>query len=179
MRNWMSCVGRKAQSARPGTGPSRRPPGPPHTLLTTFCCWACFCRRLATSRHRASFSLEHTGAVSYPHAPSHALGRCRVAGSPAVTALWPLCARLHSWGRTYRRSGWGVRWRGLLRKGLGGLGRTQDRAPLPPPTISAPTEPEETREGEPSSQAGERPMGVILCLWGARGCSPGLEMAHR
>ena len=28
------------------------------TLLTTFCCWACFCLRLATSLHSASFSLQ-------------------------------------------------------------------------------------------------------------------------
>jgi hypothetical protein len=36
-------------------------------LLTTFCCWACFCRKLATSRHRASFSLQHTAGSVGPH----------------------------------------------------------------------------------------------------------------
>lgn len=55
MRNWMSCRGKGSQR-----GADRAPPGPVHTLLTTFCCWACFCRRLATSRHSASFSLQQT-----------------------------------------------------------------------------------------------------------------------
>ena len=53
----MSCRGRGGQ---PSADRDPLPAGPVHTLLTTFCCWACFCRRLATSRHSASFSLQQT-----------------------------------------------------------------------------------------------------------------------
>lgn len=76
----MSCRGRGSQR-----GADRAPPttGPVHTLLTTFCCWACFCRRLATSRHSASFSLQQTrrgqraaGAPGHPALPcAHPLAR--------------------------------------------------------------------------------------------------------
>lgn len=73
MRNWMSCRGRGGQ---PRADRAPLPAGPAHTLLTTFCCWACFCLRLATSRHSASFSLQQTrrgqqaaGALGHPAPP--------------------------------------------------------------------------------------------------------------
>lgn len=79
----MSCGAKRIVTPGPTVeGPACRQPYP--TLLTTFCCWACFCRRLATSRHRASFSLQHRlGQAGPPVArqghsvASSALGRSK------------------------------------------------------------------------------------------------------
>lgn len=91
MRNWMSC-GWRGGSAWRGQGPppAPSPAGPPGTLLTTFCCCACFCRRPATSRHRASFSLQQTrrqwGRGASPgHTALPPPGRCRAVGDHPAT----------------------------------------------------------------------------------------------
>lgn len=62
----MSCGAKSTQSPLATVEGTHLLPVVP-TLLTTFCCWACFCRKLATSRHRASFSLQHTAGSVGPH----------------------------------------------------------------------------------------------------------------
>ena len=72
------------------------------TLLTTFCCWVCFCRRLATSLQRASFSLKHTGSgflmswtrCSLRPASTSISGSSSGLGSRLLTVSW-----LWSWSR--------------------------------------------------------------------------------